>query len=175
MTKITINESMLQRLVAESVKKLLKEINEIGDTDAGYNAIRGAEEKARRAHRHIQAMKFQEYGDKIDQDRFKAGEGDPNGSKVIKATNKQITYTTGNDTITITTGGGVYKGNTKIGYFGTEEIPTATAWMKTPSKPVARKIALWCSKFMEMVSYNDPIGMKNLKNQLSDWHVWANL
>ena len=56
--KKIINESTLKKIIAESLKEYL---NEIGDTPAGFLAIKNAQAKADKAGRYSQADRFRDY------------------------------------------------------------------------------------------------------------------
>lgn len=165
MNKIAINEATLTNIIAECVKGILKEINEIGDTEDGYNAIRNAEDKAFKNGRGQQARAFADYANEIDRKRF-------DSESIITATNKKITFMSATGArVQITRNGYVTDGDKPIvGQLGANGFNEVTSWMKTDSKSSARKIALWCSKFLL-----NPEVSQNMKNDITDWHTWARL
>ena len=165
--KKTITESMLKDIIAESIMSM---INEIGDTEAGYNAIRNAETKARQQGRHNQKDAFQNYADNIDAKRFGVTD---NQKGIIKATNKVIEYYCDGlkRYIRIYADGKVewFGAGRKdfMGYIVTYPILEQIK-VSSERKSDARKIALWCQRFLQI---ND----EGIKKRTEDWHTWAAL
>ena len=152
--KKIINESTLKKIIAESVKEYL---NEIGDTPAGFLAIKNAQAKAEKLGRDGQGDRMREYAGKID------------NYALIRASDDRIMWNA-KDAITmavIESDGNIkYYGDTSwtnIGNVSTELSSFRLSNIKTDKK-TARKIALWVSQHIPTA-----------KEMYKDWHTWAAL
>lgn len=152
--KKIINESTLKKIIAESLKEYL---NEIGDTPAGFLAIKNAQAKADKLGRYGQGDRFRDYAGKID------------NYALIRASDDRIMWNA-NDaqtTVCIESDGNIkYYGSeswTNIGNTSTEIDGFRLSNIKTDKK-TARKIALWVSQHIPTA-----------KEMYKDWHTWAAL
>ena len=152
--KKIINESTLKKIIAESLKEYL---NEIGDTPAGFLAIKNAQAKADKLGRYGQGDRFRDYA------------GDIDNHTLIRASDDRIMWNA-NDAITmacIESDGNIkYYGSeswTNIGNTSTEIDGFRLSNIKTDKK-TARKIALWVSQHIPTA-----------KEMYKDWHTWAAL
>ena len=152
--KKIINESTLKKIIAESLKEYL---NEIGDTPAGFLAIKNAQEKAEKSGRYNQAEKFRDYA------------GDIDNYTLIRASDDRIMWNAkdGITMVVIESDGNIkYYGTeswTNIGNTSTEVDGYRLSSIKTDKK-TARRIALWVSQHIPTA-----------KEMYKDWHTWAAL
>ena len=154
--KKIINESTLKKIIAESLKEYL---NEIGDTPAGFLAIKNAQEKAEKSGRYNQAEKFRDYaGMKDNYTLMRAGDDEIRWmaidakTRVSIESDGNITYFNNNN-----------NNWDKIGNTSTEVDGYRLSRIKTDKK-TARKIALWVSQHIPTA-----------KEMYKDWHTWAAL
>lgn len=152
--KKIINESTLKKIIAESLKEYL---NEIGDTPAGFLAIKKAQAKAEKLGRYGQAARFRDYAGM--KDNYTLMRADDNEirwmaidakTKVSIESDGNITYFDNNYWISI--------GNTS-----TEVDGYRLSRIKTDKK-TARRIAFWVSQHIPTA-----------KEMYKDWHTWAAL
>lgn len=150
--KKIINESTLKKIIAESLKEYL---NEIGDTPAGFLAIKNAQAKAEKSGRYGQADRFRDYA------------GDIDNYALIQASDDRIMWTAkdAKTMVCIESDGSIsYCGDrTIIGNVSTELSSFRLSNIKTDKK-TARKIALWVSQHIPTA-----------KEMYKDWHTWAAL
>lgn len=154
--KKIINETTLKKIIAESLKEYL---NEIGDTPAGFLAIKKAQEKAEKSGRHNQADKFREYAGMKDNYTLISAGDDEIRWMAIDAKTRVSIESDGNITY--------FNSNNnnwdEIGNTSTEVDGYRLSRIKTDKK-TARRIALW-------VSQHIPTAQEMYK----DWHTWAAL
>ena len=152
--KKIINESTLKKIIAESLKEYL---NEIGDTPAGFLAIKNAQAKAEKSGRYDQADTFRDYA------------GMKDNYTLIRASDDRIMWKAKDATTTVcieSDGNIKYYGDTSwtnIGNVSTELGSFRLSNIKTDKK-TARKIALWVSQHIPTA-----------KEMYKDWHTWAAL
>lgn len=152
--KKIINESTLKKIIAESLKEYL---NEIGDTPAGFLAIKNAQEKAEKSGRYNQADKFRDYAGKIDNYTLMRADDNEIRWMAIDAKTRVSIESDGNITY--------FNNNTNnwtnIGNTSTEVDGYRLSSIKTDKK-TARRIALWVSQHIPTA-----------KEMYKDWHTWA--
>ena len=154
--KKIINESTLKKIIAESLKEYL---NEIGDTPAGFLAIKKAQEKAEKSGRHNQADKFRDYAGmkdnytllRVSDDEIRWMARDAK-TRVSIESDGNITYFNNNN-----------NNWDNIGNTSTEVDGYLLSRIKTDKK-TARRIALWVSQHIPTA-----------KEMYKDWHTWAAL
>ena len=154
--KKIINESTLKKIIAESLKEYL---NEIGDTPAGFLAIKKAQEKAEKSGRHNQADKCRDYAGMKDNYTLMRASDDEIRWMAIDAKTRVSIESDGNITY--------FNNNTnnwdEIGNTSTEVDGYRLSRIKTDKK-TARRIALWVSQHIPTA-----------KEMYKDWHTWAAL
>ena len=151
--KKIINESTLKKIIAESLKEYL---NEIGDSPAGFLAIKNAQAKAEKLGRHNQADKFRDYA------------GMKDNYTLIRADDDEIRWMSKDaKRVSIESDGNITYFNDKtnnwdnFGNTSTEVDGYRLSIIKTDKK-TARKIALWVSQHIPTA-----------KEMYKDWHTWA--
>lgn len=152
--KKIINESTLKKIIAESLKEYL---NEIGDTPAGFLAIKNAQSKALNQGRYDQEARFREYAGKKD------------NYALHRANDQEIIWMSidSKNRASINTDGEIQwvgkDGWQTLGNTSKEADGYRFNLIKTDKK-TARRIALW-------VSQHIPTAQEMYK----DWHTWAAL
>lgn len=149
--KKIINESTLKKIIAESLKEYL---NEIGDTPAGFLAIKNAQSKALNQGRYDQEARFRDYAGKKD------------NYTLQRANDQEIMWMSfNNNRASINADGEIqWMGNNgwhSLGNTAKEAEGYRFNSIKTDKK-TARRIALW-------VSQHIPTAQEMYK----DWHTWA--
>lgn len=170
---IRLSESKLKAIIAESVANIL---NEIGDTNAGYAAIRNAQQKAYNMGRRYQADTFSSYANNLDRQRFQRGTVRNDDSMAVgSVSNLELNYRN-------FSGGNVklYKneGDGSVWFVGTQGKQHALSELcseygfsrmfKVYSPATARSIVQW----LESPNHGGGRSNQSIPQKAFDWHFW---
>ena len=152
---VMIKENELRGIIKESVTKLLSEIS----SDMLYRAA----DKASSLKQTNRIYTFQDAADATMKNEFGINDAE---SGIIDVTRRGFKYHGEKGTVCVVTSGGYYYIKTKTGFNNTQgnigntgEVPME---LKTSNRKLARKLATWCSKYLEA---NIP--------GFNDWHSWC--
>lgn len=172
MPKMLLTEAKLKEMIKEAVDSILKEI---GDTPAGYDAIRNAQDMADKLGRKNQSRNFENYADKIDAKKYDARTLKNHDSPIERATNKRIEYKSVKGTpVTIEANGNVYSNSVYAGNVKSFVVSNRLSdELKVGEPKYARKIAMWCRQVLGNLKAAEPEMTPQMQNIMGDWHTWC--
>lgn len=167
-----LTETKLKKMIKEAVDSILKEI---GDTPAGYDAIRNAQDIANKLGRKNQSWSFANYADKIDAKKYDTQTLENPDSPIKRATNKRIEYKSVKGTpVTIEANGNVHSNNVYAGNVKSFVVSSRLSdELKVGEPKYARKIAAWCRQVLGNLKAAEPELTPQMQSIMGDWHTWC--